>query len=42
MAPDWKLSDIYAGMVQFMVLKLIGVGPLLAFPQLALRLPAVC
>ncbi len=38
--PDWKLTDIYAGMMQFMVLQLIGLGLLLAFPQLALWLPA--
>ncbi|HWB45333.1 MAG TPA: TRAP transporter large permease subunit [Hyphomicrobiaceae bacterium] len=38
--PDWKLSDIYAGMMQFMVLQLIGLGLLLAMPQLALWLPA--
>ena len=24
--PDWRLSDIYAGMMQFMVLQLIGLG----------------
>jgi len=39
--PDWKLTDIYAGMMQFMVLQLVGLGLLLAFPQLALWLPAV-
>lgn len=39
--PEWKLSDIYAGMAQFMVLQLIGLGLLIAFPQLALWLPAV-
>lgn len=39
--PDWKLNDIYAGMMQFMVLQLIGLGLLLAFPQLALWLPSV-
>ena len=39
--PDWKLTDIYAGMMQFMVLQLIGLGLLLTFPQLALWLPAV-
>jgi TRAP-type mannitol/chloroaromatic compound transport system permease large subunit len=38
--PDWKLTDIYAGMMQFMVLQLIGLGLLLTFPQLALWLPA--
>jgi tripartite ATP-independent transporter DctM subunit len=39
--PDWDLSDIYAGMMQFMVLQVIGLLLLLAFPQLALWLPAV-
>lgn len=39
--PDWKLSDIYAGMAQFMVLQVIGLGLLILFPQLALWLPAV-
>jgi tripartite ATP-independent transporter DctM subunit len=38
--PDWKLSDIYAGMAQFMVLQIIGLGLLIAFPQLTLWLPA--
>ena len=36
-----EAADIYAGMMQFMVLQLIGLGLLLAFPQLALWLPAV-
>jgi tripartite ATP-independent transporter DctM subunit len=39
--PDWDLSDIYAGMLQFMVLQVLGLGLVLAFPQLALWLPAV-
>ncbi len=39
--PDWDLADIYAGMMQFMVLQVIGLLLLLAFPQLALWLPAV-
>jgi tripartite ATP-independent transporter DctM subunit len=38
--PDWKLSDIYAGMSQFMVLQLIGLALVFFFPQLALWLPA--
>ena len=33
--PQWELNDIYAGMVQFMVLQLLGVGMLLIFPQIA-------
>jgi tripartite ATP-independent transporter DctM subunit len=39
--PDWSLKDIYAGMMQFMVLQLVGLGLVLAFPQLALWLPAL-
>jgi tripartite ATP-independent transporter DctM subunit len=38
---DWDLSDIYAGMMQFMALQIVGLLLLLAFPQLALWLPAV-
>jgi tripartite ATP-independent transporter DctM subunit len=38
--PEWKLSDIYAGMMQFMVLQVIGLGLVMLFPQLALWLPA--
>jgi tripartite ATP-independent transporter DctM subunit len=39
--PDWPLKDIYAGMMQFMVLQIIGLLLVLFFPQLALWLPAV-
>ena len=39
--PDWDLADIYAGMMQFMVLQVIGLLLLLVFPQLALWLPAL-
>jgi tripartite ATP-independent transporter DctM subunit len=39
--PHWQLRDIYAGMMQFMVLQLIGLGVLFAFPQLATWLPTV-
>jgi tripartite ATP-independent transporter DctM subunit len=39
--PEWKLSDIYAGMAQFMVLQIIGLGLILLFPKLATWLPAV-
>jgi len=39
--PSWELSDIYAGMMQFMVLQIVGLLLLLAFPQLALWLPAL-
>jgi tripartite ATP-independent transporter DctM subunit len=39
--PQWSLRDIYAGMVQFMVLQLLAVGLLLLFPRLATWLPSV-
>ena len=39
--PQWELKDIYAGMVQFMVLQLIAVGILLLFPRLATWLPGL-
>ncbi|MGE3925215.1 MAG: TRAP transporter large permease subunit [Lautropia sp.] len=39
--PDWPLKDIYIGMMQFMVLQVIGLLLVLAFPQLALWLPAL-
>ena len=37
--PDWDLKDIYAGMMQFMVLQIIGLLLILMFPQIALWLP---
>ena len=39
--PDWELKDIYAGMMQFMVLQIIGLLLILFFPQIALWLPAL-
>lgn len=39
--PDWDLKDIYAGMMQFMVLQVIGLLLVLFFPQLSLWLPAL-
>ncbi len=39
--PSWKMGDIYRGQVQFIVLQLIVVGLLLAFPALTLYLPSV-
>jgi tripartite ATP-independent transporter DctM subunit len=39
--PDWSLKDIYAGMLQFMVLQVVGLALVLLFPQLALWLPAL-
>ncbi|KAB2849693.1 MAG: TRAP transporter large permease subunit [Hyphomicrobiaceae bacterium] len=39
--PDWKLSDIYAGMMQFMLLQLIGLGLIFFFPKLTTWLPVL-
>jgi tripartite ATP-independent transporter DctM subunit len=39
--PQWEMRDIYAGMVQFMILQLVAVGLLLIFPKLATWLPAL-
>jgi tripartite ATP-independent transporter DctM subunit len=38
-APDWKLSDIYWGMAEFMGLQLIGLLLLMLYPAIALWLP---
>ena len=40
-APQWALSDIYKGMMQFMVLQVIGLVIVMLFPQIALWLPGV-
>ena len=37
--PDWDLKDIYLGMMQFMVIQLIGLALTMLFPQLVLWLP---
>jgi tripartite ATP-independent transporter DctM subunit len=37
--PEWSLSDIYKGMMQFMVLQLLGLILILVFPEIALWLP---
>lgn len=39
--PDWSLGKIYAGMLQFVVIQIIVVLILLAFPQLVLWLPSL-
>jgi tripartite ATP-independent transporter DctM subunit len=39
--PQWDLKQIYAGMLQFMMLQLVGVGLLLLFPKLATWLPSL-
>ena len=38
--PSWDLKDIYLGMMQFMVVQLVGLTLLFIFPQLVLWLPA--
>jgi TRAP-type mannitol/chloroaromatic compound transport system permease large subunit len=38
-APDWKLTDIYWGMAEFMGLQVIGLLLLMMFPSLALWFP---
>ena len=37
--PDWELTDIYAGMVQFMGLQLAVLALIIVFPELALWFP---
>jgi TRAP-type mannitol/chloroaromatic compound transport system permease large subunit len=37
---DWDLKDIYYGMMQFMVIRLVGLVLIILFPQVALWLPA--
>ena len=39
MVPEWDLKDIYAGMMQFMVIQMIGLLCVMFFPQIALWLP---
>ena len=39
--PEWDLKDIYIGMMQFMVLQIIGLILIIVFPQLVLWLPAL-
>ena len=39
--PEWDLKDIYFGMMQFMVIQLLGLALILLFPQIALWLPKV-
>ena len=38
--PEWDLKDIYLGMMQFMVIQLIGLALVFTFPQIALWLPS--
>jgi len=37
--PEWRLSDIYNGMLQFMGLQLLGLALIIAIPEIALWLP---
>lgn len=39
--PEWDLKDIYMGMMQFMVIQVIGLIAIIMFPQIALWLPEV-
>ena len=39
--PEWDLKDIYFGMMQFMVIQLIGLILIFNFPQIALWLPGL-
>jgi tripartite ATP-independent transporter DctM subunit len=36
---DWSLSTIYGGMFQFMIIQVVCIGLLVAFPQIALWFP---
>ena len=37
--PEWDLKDIYIGMMQFMVLQIIGLMLIVIFPELVMWLP---
>ena len=37
--PEWDLKDIYIGMMQFMVIQMIGLILIFVFPEIALWLP---
>jgi TRAP-type mannitol/chloroaromatic compound transport system permease large subunit len=39
--PQWDLKDIYLGMMQFMLVQLVGLTLIFIFPQLVLWLPKV-
>lgn len=39
--PEWDLKDIYLGMMQFMLVQLVGLTLIFIFPQLVLWLPKV-
>ena len=39
--PEVKLADTYRGVIPFVLLQLLGLGLVLAWPQLVLWLPAL-
>jgi tripartite ATP-independent transporter DctM subunit len=39
--PSWELGEIYRGMVDFMILQVVGLVLLFLFPQIALWLPSL-
>ena len=39
--PEWDLKDIYIGMMQFMVLQIIGLLIIIIFPKIVLWLPSL-
>jgi len=39
--PEWDLKDIYMGMMQFMVIQIIGLIIIVVFPKIVLWLPSV-
>ena len=38
-APEWYLKDIYLGLMQFMVIRLVGLALVFIFPAIATWLP---
>jgi TRAP-type mannitol/chloroaromatic compound transport system permease large subunit len=40
-APEWELKQIYRGMIDFMILQLIGLILVFFFPKIALWLPSL-
>ena len=39
--PEIKITDMFSGVVPYIALQLIGIGALMAFPQIALWLPEI-
>ncbi|PWG64942.1 TRAP transporter large permease [Spiribacter halobius] len=39
--PDWSLTEIYSGMLQFVALQIVALALVVTFPSLALWLPGV-